>query len=226
MQPFCVTGKFHFPTTVLDSLPCTARAFLLFSNFRNMPGKAKPSLPSFRSFFFLTFRDFLQVLLQMPERLTKPRDERGDADKLPACISSRLPLPMARDATAQNQGLFRTPAGSYTWELGQPNYGWWVAVPSSRWAGMKSLTHLPRHLRWVSRCASTAWQDKIRLLHHVAPQQRDFETQALPPSSLSNLIASSRDGICTDFVPFRSLISSKGSVSHWLDFVSLSCGCI
>lgn len=34
--------------------------------------------------------------------------------------------------------------------------------------------------------------------------------QAVPPSFLSHLIAFSEDGICTYFVPFQSLISSKG----------------
>lgn len=52
VQPFCFTETFHFPAMLLDSLPCTARVFLLFSNFRNMPGKVKPSLPSFRSSFW------------------------------------------------------------------------------------------------------------------------------------------------------------------------------
>lgn len=101
-----------------------------------------------------------------------------------------------------------------------------VAMDASQCTPTKSLTHLLRYLRWVLKCDGTAWHSKIRLLCHAAPQQQDFERQALPPSSLSNLITSSRDGICTYFVPFQSLISSEGSVSPWLDFVSLSCGYI
>lgn len=130
---------------LLDSLPCRARVFLLFGKFRNVPGEVKPSLPPCRSFCFPMFQDFLQDLLQMPERLMKQRAGRRAADKLPACISSWLPLQMTWDATAQRQGLFCTPAGSNTRELGQPRTRPWAkgarACLPAHW-DTKPRTHL------------------------------------------------------------------------------------
>lgn len=162
---------------LFDSLSHTAHMFLLFSNFRNMPGKVKPFPPPSRSFLFETFQDSLHDQLQMPTSLTKHRAGRRDVAKLPACISSLLLLQMTWNATVQNQGLFCAPAESYTGELGQPRTKPWIkggctCLPAC-W-DIKPLMHLLRYSRWVLKQANAAWWDKIRLLCHVAPQQQDF----------------------------------------------------
>lgn len=207
---------------LLDSLPCTARVFLLLSNFRNMLRKAKPSLPSLRSFFFLMFRDFLPCRCQGDEWNT----ELENVAKLPAFISSCLLLEITWNATIQSQGHF----GSYTGELGQPRTKPWTDVgcacfPVHR--DTKSLLNCSDIWDRLLKHANMTWWDiKIRLLRHVAPQRKDFWDTGIISLSLSNLITCSRDGISTYFVSCQSLISSKGSVSPWLDFVSLSRGCV
>lgn len=133
---------------------------------------------------------------------------------------------MTWDATIQSQGHF----GSYTGELGQPRTKPWTDVGCACFTVHRDtkplLTCLDIWDRFLKHSNVAWWDTKIRLLCHVAPQQKDFWDIGIISSSLSNLITFSRDGIGTYFVSCQSLISSKESVSPWLDFVSLSHGCV
>lgn len=151
---------------LLDSLPCKARVFSFLSNFRNMLEKEKPSLPSLRSSFFQTFWVFLHCRCQGDKWNTELEN-----------VANHLPAFQAvydlRCHNTKPRMFWKLHWGASTTEDQTTGRCWLCLPPSAQ--GQQVPSHLLRYLRWVLKCANVAWWDiKIRLLCHVAPQQKDI----------------------------------------------------